>query len=180
MKHKLFNYSQFIFLTFILFCFCNCGYNNKTLIFSNDMDMATTWKGYSSSNVIYVEKAHSGKYVCKLDVSNPFSPTFYSQIKKISSKPLKSLVISEWIFLKGGGSDPSLVADFRDKDEKTLEWLSEPAKDAVLERNIWVNVYLTIDLTKNKRNNPENYIRIYSLNNSKEEVLVDDLKISFE
>jgi hypothetical protein len=162
----------------------SCDRNkNSDLIFFNSMESSIGWNVNQVPNnypIIKFDNAFSGQYVCKLDSTNPFSITFYMKQKDICKKKLSLVRLSAWFMIIADNSEQNLVTEIRDSNEKVLEWIVKDAKDFEPEINNWRKVSITIDLTLNERNNPENYVRIYASNGKAFPVFVDDIKIEFE
>ena len=77
--------------------------------------------------------------------------------------------------------DCKLVIDVRDKTDKVLKWEGKDTKEVKdLKDKEWTKITMELDLTKDNLNDPDNHVRIYTLNAAKADVLVDDISIAFE
>jgi hypothetical protein len=137
------------------------------------------WKNLS---VAYkFPNAHSGNYVSKLNKDSPYSAALDIPVNEISSKPLKRAKITAWFFLTSHTTVQNLVCDIRDSTmQNSIEWIGIDAADFSNELNKWAKAELTIDLTKNNRNNSSYVYRIYAFNDKDETVYADDFDVSFE
>ncbi len=150
------------------------------IVFENTIESSYAWTDNKPSNVISYPQAHSGSYVCKIDASAPFSPTLFMRINQISDKKLSNVKFVAYIKKSNPGSDPKLVVEIHDKDNKNLEWIAESATEGVSEENDWIKVTKTVDLRVNHRNEKDNYLRIYVSNGALVFCYVDDIQITFE
>ena len=74
-----------------------------------------------------------------------------------------------------------LVIDVRDNTDQVLTWEGKDTKEVKdLKDKEWTKITMELDLTKDNLNDPDNHVRIYTLNAAKEDVLVDDISIAFE
>ena len=159
---------------------CSSEKDSK-LFFSNNIESSYVWDEHPPSSIVKFDKAHSGNYVCKMDVNNPFSITYNMRVKDISPKPLSKVKVSAWFMLTENNSEQNLIINILDSSmQKSFEWLARNAAEDIKELNQWGRVEQTIDLTQKNRNNPDNVIRIYAANGRGEPVYVDDIEIQFE
>ena len=160
---------------------CSGPDSKSELSFVNDMETLFGWNTNSRlSNIVYYKGAHSGRYVCAMDSSNNFGPTFEMRLKEVDPGPLKRLKVGCWFNTQQEGSRPEIIVDIRDKDGNTKEWLTQPGKDIIKSTGEWTWVELQLDLSVKNRNLPDNIFRIYPLNTSGAVALADDIGIHFE
>lgn len=134
------------------------------------------WTGiYSTKNS---EIAHSGKTVAFLDSSTIYSMGYLKSLENISKTKIDSVVFSYWIFCKNNKAKAKTVISIDKADNtKNLFWVGNPIEDKVKEYNKWVFVSESFVLPPNM--DTKNILKLYVWNNSKEEILLDDLKVEF-
>lgn len=152
--------------------------NSDLLVFSHNAEFDSTW--INEKFLQEFSKAHSGNRVSVTDSIMPFSLGFHKTLSSISSKKIKSVTISAWVYVDADQTikDLSLVASIDDKT-KNIFWFSAPVKDKVKENRKWFFVSEEIPLNKNIDQQPNYTFTGYVLNNSKIKVLVDDISFRF-
>ena len=158
---------------------CNRKNDKYVATFKNDMDMAYAWTDSPPSHIIQNPKAHSGRYVCRLDAVNSYSPTYNEKVANISDKKFTKVKISAWMKADVNDAQPSLVIDIKDSTGKTIEWLGKNFTGKALSTKDWEYYENVVDLSKGKRLDPTNIYRIYIMNDKPSFTLVDDFEINY-
>jgi hypothetical protein len=96
-------------------------------------------------------------------------------IEDISSNKLKEAEFSYWIYIKSDKAKLSTVFSI-DFNGQNIDWSGRPVN--VKELNTWIEIHETYKISANAK--PNNQLTMYVLNESKEEVIVDDLKFEFK
>ena len=160
----------------------SCSNDNVTgsgLVFANHMETIHAWNENHPANIVKVDNAHSGKFVCKVNTDQPYSSTFYMKLGDVTSGSLKKLKVSCWVLNQEKGAIPYIVVDILDKDMKTIDYISKNCKDDFKTENSWYEVTNTIKIASPARSNPENFLKVYVTNTTPQPVLVDDLIVEF-
>jgi hypothetical protein len=173
-------HSRLLTALFAIALLTGCSSNNPIdkLKFFNDMETLATFTRTVPAGIVYSESAYSGNYICMLDSTNVFSPSFSMQVKKISAKPVQKVTISAWIKIEPG-ADPNLTLDVMNDKESTIEWITK-SQQQELKPGKWMWVGMTIDLRAKGRNNPENIFKIYAFNKASSKAYIDNMEIQFE
>jgi hypothetical protein len=145
------------------------------IIFENNTEL-DEWA--STQTIKQVPNAHSGKFVSVVDSINPYSLGISKSIKDISTQPMDSVVFSYWVFLKNVNTDAKTVCDITDKEGKRLQWDGALLRDKIKEVNKWIEIKETFKIPATV--NLESYMKLYVWNTSKDELLIDDLKVVFK
>jgi glutaredoxin-related protein len=143
----------------------------KPTVFENDTD-SHDW--INQKTIKEISGAHSGSSASVIDSVHMFSLGFSKTIEDINSK-FKEVEFSYWVFVKSDKAKLSTVFSV-DFNGKNVDWTGR--KVNIKELNTWIEVRETYKLTPNTK--PNNQIGIYALNESKEEILIDDLKLEFK
>ena len=144
----------------------------KSTIYENDTDFHD-WVNQRSIKVR--DNAHSGSSVSVLDSANVFSLGFSRTIEKISSKTVSEVRFSYWYFATSPNAKITTVCSV-DFTGKNVQWEGHPVKQ--VELNKWIQVEEIYKFSNNVKQNNE--VAVYVLNESKEEILIDDLKVEFK
>jgi hypothetical protein len=148
--------------------------SKKPIVFSNNMEPDPEWIG--TETIKERPNAHSGKSVSVTDSVNQYSLGFNKRAGDASEDKIKKVVFSYWIFFKNANCKANSVISI-DGDGKNIYWLGAPVQDRVKEYNKWVQVNEVFNIPVDIK--PDNSIKLYVWNVSKEEILVDDLHITF-
>ena len=170
---------QILLVAITVIGFSGCGDDDYPASFKNDMDQGVAWTDNPPPHIIQSPDARSGRYICKLDASNAFGPTFNMHVKDITDKKYGKVKISVWMKAKETNAEPQLVLDIRREDGSTIEWLSQKFTGSALKTDKWGYYENKIDLTKSDRKNPDNIYRIYVSNGKETPVFIDDMRIDF-
>ncbi len=157
---------------------CHTASDEFTYLDTGDSQVAF-YSEKKSLNLIEYPNAHSGKFVYKLDSVNPYSGTFYMNVSRIFPEKPKKALLSAWVLSDKSNSNLNFILEVRDDHFNQKEWLSNNAMQKINKNNEWVYVEFEYDLLDNQRNAPENYLRAYLLNNSPNEIYVDDVEMRF-
>lgn len=159
------------FITLIVFSFLTSCTGKKQMVYENDTD-SHEW--INQQSVKDVPNAHSGNSVCIIDSVHVFSLGFSKTIENIGNK-FKEIHFSYWIYTKSDNAKFSSVFSV-DFNGQNINWEAHPA--ATPPPNNWVKIEEVFTLPPKAE--PNNQVAIYVLNQSKEEIYVDDLKIEFK
>lgn len=122
--------------------------------------------------------AHSGNSVSVIDSSSVYSVGYEKQLANISKSTINSVVFSYWVLLKNDKAEAKTVLSVIDTtSKKNVVWIGNLIKHNVKENNKWTEITETFQIPKNT--DPKCLLKLYVLNASKEEVLLDDFKIAF-
>lgn len=163
-----------LFITIIcVTLLASCSKRNPA-IYENDTE-PHDWIGQTS--ITEVSNSHSGKSVSLIDSLNPYSLGLQKKIEDIAEGKFKTINFSYWVYLKSDSIKALTVLSI-DYEGKNLNWEGLPLlKDKVKELNKWVQVNETFKMPSSAE--PDHNITLYVWNPSKEEVLIDDLRIVF-
>lgn len=153
-----------------------CSYKPE-MTYKNDMS-AKSWGLEPTSNIVKDFKAPSAPFVCKIDSSAPYSPTFNMRVSEISEETLTKVTLSAWIKVDDLRATPDLVVDIRDKNDQSMEWLAHTIY--LSKAHKWIKQEVTVNLKERNRNNKQNFIRVYVSNGKSIPASVDDIEIKFE
>ena len=169
-------------LSCFLMSSCNMGNSNtNSIVYENTVDNYVPWMNEITPNIMAIGNAHSGNYVYRLNASNQYTTLFNQTLKQISKSKIKKITYSANVIRENNTVDCKLVIDVRDKTDKVLKWEGKDTKEVKdLKDKEWTKITMELDLTKDNLNDPDNHVRIYTLNAAKADVLVDDISIAFE
>lgn len=133
---------------------------------------------WNSNSIKKSTDAHSGMNVATIDSATIYSLGYEKQIENISKTPISKAVFSYWIMLKNNKAVAKTVLSIDDTvSKKNIVWVGNPVKEKVKELNKWTQIEETFQIPKNVT--PKHILKLYVLNDSKEEILLDDFKIDF-
>ncbi len=121
--------------------------------------------------------AHSGKSVSVIDSVNIYSFGFGKTIKDISPERIKWVTFSYWAYVNSAKAKAKTVFCIN-LEGKNIDWRGPPLQDKVKELNTWVKVSETFLMPRVV--DPRSSLSLYVLNDSKEEILIDDFQVIFE
>src|SRR6185436_1172223 len=143
----------------ILISAISCNNSPEDSSYFDNVDQQKAHCIPANSNMLRFDKAHSGKFVYKINKESPFSGTFDMVIKDLNVENPKRAIISAWVFIETLESEPELVFEFRDEKFGIVDWVSLKAKDVIQNEKEWTKVKFEIDLTQKNRNNSQNHVR---------------------
>ena len=148
---------------------------NQPLVFLNDAEIGDWLPGSPlRENPI----THSGKFVSVIDGINVFSLGLSKQIKKISEQPMDSVLFSYWVYLKSDNANAVSVISIENAQGKSVHWEGLSLRTQANKLNKWIQVNEKFKIPSNTDKN--NTIKLYVLNQSTEEILLDDFKVEFK
>lgn len=150
----------------------SCAKKKSTTTYENDTDF-TEW--INQHTVKDVPNPHSGSRSSVVDSANAFSLGFSKKLEKISNTKFKEVQFSYWVLYKSNQAKASTVISI-DADGKNNYW--DGRLVVVKDLNRWTEVREIFKIPESIALN--NQLSLYVWNNSKEEFLVDDLKVSFK
>lgn len=144
----------------------------KQFVYENDTDFHE-W--INQQYVKNVPNPHSGMTSSVIDSVHAYSLGLSKTIANISDQKLTQVKFSYWVYVKSDQAKASAVISI-DLNGKNNFWEGRPLKGAAL--NTWTQIEETFAIPD--KLDPNNVIALYVWNNSKEEILVDDLKMVFK
>ena len=146
----------------------------STIVFENNAEI-DEWAPIQS--IKQVPNAHSGKFVSVIDSVAPYGLGISKSFKEIGNQQTDSVLFNFWIFVKNINTDAKTICDIVDPTGKDIQWMGVPIKDKVKEANKWIEIKEVFKMPANI--NKENYIKLFVMNTSKDEILIDDIRITF-
>jgi len=165
--YKLFTVIAIASIAFLTSCS-----KKKQFIYENDTDFHE-W--INQQYVRPVPNPHSGTTVSVIDSLHEYSLGLSKTIANISDKKLTQVKFSFWAYIKSDQAKATVVLSV-DMNGKNNLWEGRPLKGAAL--NTWTQIEETYAIPD--KLDPNNVVSIYVWNNSKEEILIDDLKMVFK
>jgi len=158
-----------------------CESNKKNaLVYDNTVDNNIPWMHGVPANVISLPNAHSGRYVCKLNASAPYSLAFNATFNQISVHKINKVTYTAFLNRDNSQIDTKLIIEIRDKEDKLLNWSGKDVQGDIKKDHNWEQVSFSLDVNKNNWNNPENVLRVYTLSSTGTDVLADDFQVTIE
>lgn len=161
-----------LFVTVFAIAFLTGCSEKKQAIYENDAD-GHEW--INQQSIKDVPNPHSGSAVSIIDSAHSFSVGLCKTIENIGIGKIKEVHFSYWVNMKSNQAKASTVISV-DFNGKNVHWDGHPVK--VTELNKWTLIDETFTLPENVELN--NQLSAYVWNNSKEEILVDDLRIKLK
>ncbi len=121
--------------------------------------------------------AHTGRRVTVMDSSNIYSVGLVKPVKSISAEKIDSVAFTYWVYFKSPKASAKSVVSIDDASGKNIFWAGNIVNEKAKEFNKWVEVKDGFKLPANI--NPEHFIKLYLWNTSKEEIMIDDLNVTF-
>lgn len=140
------------------------------IVYENDTDFME-W--INQQTIKNVPNAHSGFSASVVDSSHAYSLGFSKDLEKISATKLKEVQFSYWVLYKSEQTKASTVISIDFNGKNTL-W--DGRLVVVNGLNKWTQIIETFKIPDNIPLN--NHLSLYVWNNSKEEFMIDDLKIT--
>lgn len=159
------------------FILTSCNETSSGLTYFNDFENMHPW---ISDSTLKKGLAHSGSYAIKAASPWEFGIGLKLKFSDISYKPLKKIKISAWINLTDTIADAVLVTGINAPDKPNVFYETKVLNRIIREKDKWVEIEAEYFINKESLNKPENTILVYVWNKSKQAVLMDDLKVSFE
>jgi hypothetical protein len=144
------------------------------LLYLNDFESI---KGWAPVNLT-MWPVHSGLYSNKLDELHEYSLGFASPIKDISPRRLKTVKVSEWVYLSEK-CDAVIAMEVKSPKNKSLTWKGIDLDEQVTEIGKWRQITTTFSLRSDTVNRPDNMLNIYTWDKGKKDIYVDDIRIEF-
>ncbi len=170
----------FILLSSSLLIFASCSKNEP----QTKTPVATSYNGaegdeWAGTYLIKIsENAHSGKAVAFINSSDVFSLQYLKSLENISKTKIDSVVFSYWMFFRNEKASAKTVISIDKPDNtKNLLWVGNPVEQKVKEYNKWIYISETFKVPSGL--DPKSIVKLYVLNTSKEEILLDDMKVNF-
>jgi hypothetical protein len=151
------------------------------IVITNDMENAMgvipSW--FNENHVIAMSepKAHSGEYACLTNDSMQYSYYYKEIVKNIKNGNPKLVNFSGWVYTTVANPNFAIVCSVNE-NQKQYEWKAYPLDKELTETGKWVEFSANFYFDK-KPLNPEHEIGIFAWNQSKKNVYIDDLKITF-
>ncbi len=123
------------------------------------------------------EIAHTGKRISVIDSSNIYSVGLNKLVKSISTENFDSVTFTYWIYFKSPNASAKSVVSIDDITGKNIFWAGNIVNEKAKELNKWIEVKDGFKLPASI--NPEHFIKLYLWNTSKEEILIDDMNVTF-
>jgi hypothetical protein len=149
--------------------FASCA-KKKPVVFENDTDFHD-W--INPQSIKDIPNAHSGFSASVIDSSRKFSLGFSKTIEGIGK--VKEVTFSYWVFAKNENAKVSTVFSV-DFNGQNIDWSGRPV--LIKEFNKWIEVHETYKISDKAK--PNNQLTTYVLNESKEQIYIDDLKVEFK
>ncbi|MBA3706708.1 MAG: hypothetical protein H0W84_12650 [Bacteroidetes bacterium] len=122
--------------------------------------------------------SHSGATVAFIDSLTSYSIGYSNEMASISKTKIDSVVFSYWAFLKNDKAQAKSVLSILDKTKgENIFWAGNPLKEKVKEYNKWIEIKETFIIPADI--DTKCILSLYVMNNSKEEILLDDFKVVF-
>jgi hypothetical protein len=148
----------------------------EPIVFENDAESSESDWGAIPS-IKERSNAHSGKMVSVIDTTIPYSLTFDKRLVDITSEKIESVSISYWVYLQSFNAKAYTVLSII-SGNKNLYSITIPLENKVKELNTWIQISETFLIPINL--NPNDRLLLFVHNNSKEEILIDDIQIGIK
>lgn len=162
-----------IVITFTWRCTSTEG-DKDPLHFFTDMEQ---YDGFAENIVTHkMQDAFSGEYVSRVNAASPYSITFRKKMGDISSKPLKSVEVSAYLYAEKLPVKTVVVCDVQD-ESKSVNYQSSGLEKLVLKEKEWTKVKAVFKFPGTL--NAANKFIIYCWNTENNEVMIDNMDIKF-
>lgn len=150
---------------------------------TNDMEnahgMIPSWVGAERVFAMSEPPAHSGTYACITNDTAEYSYHYEEILKNIQGEIPKRVMLSGWVYTTVANPNLAIVCALNLNDsQQTLDWKSFPLDKQLTEAGKWVefsgDFYMDF-----KDINPDLRISVYTWNQSKKPIYLDDLKVTF-
>jgi hypothetical protein len=142
----------------------------------NAMGVIPSWQNENRVIEMSEPPAHSGSYAGITNDTAQYSYTYRELFKNIRSGTPKRANLSGWVFTTVANPKFSIICSVN-QNHQTYDWKAYPLEKELSEPGKWVefsaNFFFSKPLT------PEDEIWIFGWNQGKNNVYIDDLKITF-
>jgi len=150
---------------------------------TNDMEnakgMIPSWVGAERVFAMSEPPAHSGTYACITNDTAEYSYHYEEILKNIHGEVPKRVMLSGWVYTTVANPNLAIICALNLKDDqKTLDWKSFPLDKQLPEAGKWVEFSGDFYMDY-KAINPDLRISVYTWNQSKNPIYLDDLKVTF-
>jgi len=168
--------SFLIYSTFLALCSCHSKETQNGKVYFNNFESV---KGWDPAMNLCTYPVHSGGFSIRMDSIHTFGPTLRLKFEDISPTPVRKVKYSIWCYLKSHNSAGSMVVSVDGGGKQNILYDAKAFKEAATEPGKWVELKGECLLNKSGINSPGNGITIYPWNTSKEEIIVDDMRVEF-
>jgi hypothetical protein len=155
--------------------------DQNKIVITNDMEnargMIPGWQNEDHVIAMSTPAAHSGTYACISNDTTQYSYTFKEQLKNLNSKLPKSASVKGWVYTTVANPNFAILCSIN-QDQKLYDWKAVPLDKELTETGKWVE--FTANYFFSKPLTPEDEIWIFAWNQSKKNVYLDDLTITFQ
>jgi hypothetical protein len=150
------------------------------IVITNDLENAKgvipSW--YNDNTVIAMTEptAHSGDYASITNDTLEYSYFYKELVKNLKSENPKSVTYSGWVYTTVANPEFSIICNINN-DTVRYDWKAFPLKNELSEPGKWVE--FTASFFFDKPLQPSYEIGLVAWNQSKKNVFLDDLKITF-
>jgi len=167
----------------------NSGSKTKTgdqagqneIVITNDLENAKavipSWLNENTVISTNEPPAHSGEYACVTNDTLPYSYTYKEIVKNINGKIPKMVTYSGWVYTTVANPNFAIICSINENN-KQYDWKAVPLDKELSQTGKWVEFSSNFYFDK-KPLKPEHEIGIFAWNQSKKDVYIDDLKITF-
>lgn len=181
----------FLFVaTWIILSACsNAGSNSKSgtlgrqkeIIITNDLEnakgMVPSWLNENHVISMTAPPAHSGENACISNDTAEYSYTYCEILKNLNSEVPKMATFSGWVYTTVANPNFAIICSIDEKG-KHYNWKAFSLDKELTKAGKWVEFSATFYFD-DKPLKPEQEIRLYAWNQSKKNVYIDDLKVTF-
>ena len=148
---------------------------------TNDMEnakgMIPSWIGAERVFPMTDPPAHSGTYACITNDTAEFSYHYEEILKNINSEFPKRIILSGWVYTTTPNPNFAVICDIKEEGQN-YSWKSFPLDNKLTEAGKWVEFSGDFYID-DKPLKPDMRISIYTWNQSKKPIYIDDLKVTF-
>ncbi|MDU0370688.1 hypothetical protein ACFPAF_09815 [Hymenobacter endophyticus] len=152
---------------------------DATLAF-NDFENVSGWLiGSPYEATLSRDKAHSGKFSCRVDAEHEYSLGYKNTLSQLASDYPPKLTIGAWVFVPNAQAKAKLVTEIKSPDQPGSGqlWEGVDLSTAVSVFNKWQYVEQTITVPATA--GPQSTLQVYVWRDqTKVPVYVDDMRIS--
>jgi hypothetical protein len=182
--------SFFVVAGIIIMSACsNTGNNSKSdqkarrkeIVITNDMEnamgMVPSWLNEKHVINMIEPQAHSGTFACISNDTTAYSYTYCEILKNLNSEVPTIATFSGWVYTTVPNPNFAIICSI-DENGKHYNWKAIPLDNELSETGKWVE-FSAVFYFDDKPLKPEQEIRLYAWNQSKKNVYIDDLKVTF-
>ena len=163
-------------VTVVILAGCSGSSKQGGLHYFNDFEGLKGW--VSNSYTLKEDKAHSGKFVSKIDEVYQYSEGVKLKLSEISSKPVKKVRISAWCKISDMMATGKFVVSVNTPEKAGVFWEAIHLEDNIDEVGTWTKISGEFNIAA-WGNKPDNTVVVYVWNTGKIPILVDDMDIEF-